>query len=72
MTITVANKYKITPQDGDVYIGRGSPFGNPFIIGKHGTREEVIEMYRDYINDWLSDPINKGILLYIEVKKLLD
>jgi hypothetical protein len=33
----------------DVYIGRGSKWGNPFIIGKDGTREEVIELYRQYI-----------------------
>jgi hypothetical protein len=30
------------------YIGRGSPFGNPFRIGVGGTREEVIEKYRRY------------------------
>jgi hypothetical protein len=28
-----------------VYIGRGSIFGNPFKIGKDGTRKEVIEKY---------------------------
>ncbi len=32
-----------------VYIGRGSKWGNPYIIGKHGTREEVIDLYREYI-----------------------
>lgn len=32
-----------------VYIGRGSIWGNPFIIGKHGTREEVIIKYEQYI-----------------------
>lgn len=26
----------------DVYIGRPSKWGNPFVIGKDGTREEVI------------------------------
>lgn len=31
-----------------VYIGRPSRFGNPFVIGRHGTREEVIELYRRY------------------------
>ena len=31
-----------------VYIGRPSFLGNPFTIGKDGTREEVIEKYRDY------------------------
>ncbi len=33
----------------DVYIGRGSPWGNPFVIGEHGTREEVIAKYRTWI-----------------------
>lgn len=33
----------------DVYIGRPSKWGNPFEIGKHGTREEVIEKYRRYL-----------------------
>lgn len=29
----------------DVYIGRGSKWGNPFRIGPDGTREEVIQKY---------------------------
>ncbi len=33
----------------DIYIGRGSIWGNPYHIGKDGTREEVIEKYRNYI-----------------------
>ena len=33
----------------DVYIGRGSKWGNPFKIGRDGTRKEVIEKYKDYI-----------------------
>lgn len=33
----------------DVYIGRPSDWGNPFEIGPDGTREEVIEKYREYI-----------------------
>jgi len=33
----------------DVYIGRGSKWGNPFMIGKDGTRKEVIEKYKQYI-----------------------
>ena len=42
----VVNKYK---EDYDVYIGRGSMWGNPFRIGEHGTREEVIELYRKFL-----------------------
>ena len=29
----------------DLYIGRGTIWGNPFIIGKDGTRTEVIAKY---------------------------
>lgn len=31
----------------DVYIGRPSEWGNPFIIGKDGNREEVVSKYRE-------------------------
>lgn len=33
----------------DVYIGRPSKWGNPYIIGRDGTRSECIEKYRDFI-----------------------
>ena len=33
----------------DVYIGRPSKWGNPFVIGRDGSREEVIEKYRQWI-----------------------
>lgn len=33
----------------DVYIGRPSKWGNPFIIGRDGTREEVIQKYKRWI-----------------------
>jgi len=32
----------------EVYIGRPSVFGNPFSIGKDGTRREVIAKFRKY------------------------
>lgn len=33
----------------DTYIGRPLKWGNPFSIGKDGTREEVIKKYRDWL-----------------------
>jgi len=33
----------------DIYIGRPSKWGNPFLIAEDGTREEVIEKYRKWI-----------------------
>ncbi len=41
---TLYNKHHDAPADA-VYIGRGSPWGNPFIIGKDGTRDEVCDKY---------------------------
>lgn len=33
----------------DIYIGRGSDWGNPYKIGVDGTRHEVIEKYKLYL-----------------------
>lgn len=33
----------------DVYIGRPSKWGNPFVIGRDGTRAQVIEKYRAFV-----------------------
>ena len=32
-----------------VYVGRGSPYGNPFTIGADGNRLKVIQKYRDWV-----------------------
>lgn len=34
----------------DIYIGRPSKWGNPFEIGKYGTREDVILKYKLWLN----------------------
>lgn len=33
----------------DVYIGRGSKWGNPFVIGKDGDRNDVIRLHVSWI-----------------------
>ena len=45
----VHNKYHGTAPPGAVYIGRGSPYGNPFVIGEDGTRDEVCDKYLVYL-----------------------
>lgn len=32
---------------GAVYIGRGTPLGNPYVIGEHGNRDEVCDQFDD-------------------------
>lgn len=34
-----------------VYVGRPSKWGNPYQIGISGTRDEVIQMYREDLED---------------------
>jgi hypothetical protein len=38
-------------EENDVYIGRPSKWGNPFVIGIDGNRNEVIAKYRQYIHE---------------------
>lgn len=33
----------------DVYIGRPGPWGNPFVVGRDGTRGEVIAKYEEWL-----------------------
>lgn len=44
---TTRNPYTTT--ETQIYIGRPSKWGNPFMIGKDGSREEVIEKYKNYL-----------------------
>lgn len=64
MAIRVLNKHKSKPEPIDIYIGRGSPLGNPFTHVelsetkaqyKCNTREEAISSYEDYINQKIRD-----------------
>ena len=51
-----------------VYIGRGSAWGNPFVIGKDGDRTEVILKFREYADarlkvdmNWLKPLVGKDL-----------
>ncbi len=48
MKTTVVNKIF---DKYDVDISRMSKWGNPFVIGKDGDREEVIKKYEEYIRN---------------------
>lgn len=54
MPTTVVNKRQSA---FDVYIGRPSMFGNPYEIGRDGTRAEVIVAYSIYFDQRINrDP----------------
>lgn len=46
MKTTIINYH--SGKNYNVMVGRPSKWGNPFVIGRDGTREEVIEKYRKY------------------------
>ena len=48
------------PAGEGVYIGRGSPWGNPFVIGRDGTREEVIARFASMLRHERRDLIDKA------------
>ena len=49
MVVKVLNKrVDFIPEDS-VYIGRPSKWGNPFVVGKDGTRHDVVMKYRKYL-----------------------
>ncbi len=56
------SKDKITPFA--VYVGRPNKWGNPFVIGRDGNREEVIAKYKG----WLSRQLAKGMLDLVELR----
>jgi hypothetical protein len=64
-----------------VYVGRamsrrrieGSPWGNPFVVGKHGDLAEVLNLYRQYADerlenepDWLEPLRGKDLVCWCQ------
>lgn len=47
----VVNKKTHNPSSDDVYIGRPSKWGNPFIIGRDGNRDEVVDKYAEWLSE---------------------
>ena len=51
MNVLFTSVVNVTKDEYDVYIGRGSDWGNPFVIGRDGTRKEVIKKYEQWIKN---------------------
>jgi hypothetical protein len=62
--IYVVNKRDF--QGDGVYIGRPGVLGNPYVIGKDGDRDEVIEKYRE----WLWNRYQEKRRVYEELLRL--
>lgn len=50
MTPVVLNKSGRRQVEGDIaYIGRGTLYGNPYVIGIHGSRDEVCDAFEKHV-----------------------
>lgn len=45
----VFNKWRDRVPADAVYVGRPTIWGNPYVIGRDGDRDEVIRKYREYV-----------------------
>lgn len=45
----IYNKHHGDAPPDAIYVGRGSPYGNPFVIGKDGDRSEVCRKFRERV-----------------------
>lgn len=45
----VYNKHHRNAPPGAVYCGRGSPWGNPYVIGRDGTRDNVCDLFESHV-----------------------
>lgn len=62
----ILNKYHGNIPSDAVYIGRGSKWGNPFVIGKDGSRDVVIAKYEV----WLQQRLIDGVITLEELSEL--
>ena len=47
----VFNRYHRNAPPGSVYVGRGTPWGNPYVIKIHGDRETVCKLFEIYLKN---------------------
>jgi len=65
---TVVNKYK---SPFDVYIGRGSVWGNPYPMQSEADRANVIELYRKHLHKQIHEgTVTIPMLLELDGKRL--
>ena len=67
----VYNKHRSPYPPNSVYCGRGSPYGNPFVIGRDGDRDEVCDKFEREVLPTLDVTAlrDKNLLCYCAPKR---
>lgn len=59
----ISIKNKKTYDGPGVYVGRPTALGNPFKVGVHGSRDEVVEKYRKWLEEAMEGD-NPAMLMF--------
>jgi len=72
----VYNKYHNNAPNGSIYIGRGSPYGNPFPITKTDDRDAVCDKFEQLVESstelkakFISELKNKDLVCFCAPKR---
>jgi hypothetical protein len=68
--VTGTRPVNMRKSEFDVRIDRATKWGNPFRIGVHGTREEVVARYRVYISAPAQVHLRRAIKKELKGKRL--
>jgi len=73
----MASKYQITvgnKRNGakGIYVGRPSALGNPFIVGRDGPAGSLIEPYRSWLAERISQKDTKVLAALQEIKSQVE
>ena len=66
MSQVLNRKYNLL-DESVILIDRSTPWGNPFIIGVNGNRDEVCNIYESWLERWIKYKEESNILIGIRI-----
>lgn len=60
----------VRKEQSDVYIGRPSKYGNPYVIGRDGDREKVVRLYKIWFFNPLQQQLREDARRELKGKKI--
>lgn len=67
MRTTVVHSNVVPAGPGTVYIGRPGPWGNPYVLGPDGNRDEVIKQFSAWLG-YSDDP--RAVWMRVNIRSL--
>jgi hypothetical protein len=71
VTVGHVHTHSVKPYDNYVYIGRPTPWGNPWVLGRHGGRADVVALFRTWWYSEINAPMREAALREIPENAVL-